>query len=146
MTTYYIFVSVMDVRLTMPHPTHIHGHTPQVAKLAWGKYDDKMRMTDVNRDTYCESPICVNGTWWTDPSWNGDNIPGLMGPYAVKKDSLFIGSGSYVVWRFRADNPGKKQIRLTNGTQLTHTILYANQQLFAVIFTLPMYKNRPRSY
>lgn len=104
------------------HPIHIHGHHFHVLKINWGEYDpttgrptseqtygmsnDDIMCLGANEDQAWDGyPFC-NEAKWKDPTWGGDNTPGLELDKAPLKDSLYIPRGGYAVVRIIADNPG----------------------------------------
>ncbi len=56
-------------------------------------------------DISCDSEMCQNATW-SDPSWRGGHVPGIVRRGAPLKDTVTVPAGGYVVLRFLADNPG----------------------------------------
>ena len=94
------------------HPIHMHGHTFYVLKMGYPIYDNTTgKIIGENLDVDCrgETPrnesFCNDATW-TDPSWADGNIPGLELKKPVRKDTIIVPSGGYVVTRIVADNPG----------------------------------------
>lgn len=49
---------------------------------------------------YCNSP------YWKTHAWRGDKVPGLV-KNPIRKDTVILPPGGYVVVRIYADNPGK---------------------------------------
>ena len=76
-----------------PHPIHLHGYKFNVLK------------SGTSDDILCSDDKCATMEW-ADESWYGGNIPGLNLANPVVKDTVPVYGGSYVVVRFRANNPG----------------------------------------
>lgn len=77
---------IIDIRLnnqdTGKHPFHLHGHTFQVIERGEGVPDD-------------QSPVAFNAS---------DHAP--YPEYPMIRDTVYVNPQSYVVMRFKADNPG----------------------------------------
>ena len=77
---------VIDIRLnnqdTGKHPFHLHGHTFQVIERGEGVPDD-------------QSPVAFNAS---------DHAP--YPEYPMIRDTVYVNPQSYVVMRFKANNPG----------------------------------------
>ena len=80
----------------------------QVIKIGWPKYDPKSHFfRGPSTDFNCTlNPNC-NTVEWTNHSWDGGNIEGITELSPVRKDTVNVAPGSYVVIRFRTDNPGE---------------------------------------
>ncbi|XP_064638257.1 uncharacterized protein LOC135494275 [Lineus longissimus] len=94
------------------HPIHLHGHSFYVVKMGYAQYNSTTgEITGDNLDINCngnpnrEKSYC-NAATWANSSWVGDNIPGLNLKNAPLKDTIILPSSSYVIIRFKADNPG----------------------------------------
>lgn len=94
------------------HPIHMHGHTFYVVKMGYPTYDNTTgKIIGENLDVDCRGgtprneSFCNDATW-ADPSWADGNIPGLELEKPVRKDTIIVPSGGYVVTRIVADNPG----------------------------------------
>lgn len=94
------------------HPIHMHGHTFYVLKMGYPLYDNKTgKMLEGNTDVDCKGGVTrdksfCNNAEWADKSWFNGNIPGLELQKPVRKDTIIVPSGGYVVTRIVADNPG----------------------------------------
>lgn len=88
------------------HPIHLHGHTFYVVAVRHGKYNSSGELAENNDDVKCDNESCHN------PGWTGDVLP----PYlqgrkrvrlrAIRKDTIIVPAGGYVVIAFLANNPG----------------------------------------
>lgn len=94
------------------HPVHMHGHTFYVLKMGYASYDNTTgKMLSENPDVNCrggttrDKSFCNNATW-SNSSWANGNIPGLELQKPVRKDTIIVPSGGYIVTRIVADNPG----------------------------------------
>ena len=96
------------------HPLHMHGHSFYVLKTAFATYNETTgRFIEQNSDINCRGNLAngqaksfCNSPTWNNPTWGGNNIPGLELRNPPRKDTLIVPSGGYVVLRIRADNPG----------------------------------------
>ena len=84
------------------HPIHLHGHSFHVVKIGYGSYnDDSNRIQSPTRDLSCDSP-CL-----TAPKWANGNAPDItITERTIRKDTVIVPAGGYVVIDFIADNPG----------------------------------------
>lgn len=90
------------------HPVHLHGHSFYVMKMGFGQYNATGHLIDQTPDIscgtrtkgYCNSPV------WSNTTWNGGNVPGLILNHTAQKDTIIVPTDGYVVIRFKADNPG----------------------------------------
>ncbi|KAL3851968.1 hypothetical protein ACJMK2_015658 [Sinanodonta woodiana] len=94
------------------HPVHLHGHSFQVVKMGYARYNQETgKLIGDNLDIDCrggtnrEESFC-NEAAWTDVSWNDNNVPNLELQRAPRKDTIIVPTGGYVVIRIQADNPG----------------------------------------
>merc|ERR1712004_417116 len=91
------------VRFGNTHPMHMHGYAPQVIGVGWPQYND----TGItNQGTMDIHETNHRYTQWADETWKNGKNPYLKGPDAARKDTINAILGGYVVWRFKADNPG----------------------------------------
>ena len=89
------------------HPIHLHGHHFYVMKVGFPRYDPVTGiLKDNNADLACATEVnSCNRVTWSNADWSGGNVAD-MSTRPVKKDTVFIPMGGYVVIRFRADNVG----------------------------------------
>ena len=85
------------------HPIHLHGHSFHVVKVGYGKYDTTTgRLIAATPDLTCEKP-CKRA-----PTWRADKAPPdiKITNTTIRKDTVIVPSGGYVVIDFIANNPG----------------------------------------
>ncbi|CAC5359423.1 unnamed protein product [Mytilus coruscus] len=93
------------------HPIHMHGHTFKVLKMEFPEVtiDGKFNFTE---DIECSSTLpnmnsSCNNSRWRNSSWNDyKNIPGININDPVRKDTIVVPYGGYVIIRIEAKNPG----------------------------------------
>ena len=85
------------------HPVHLHGHSFHVVGYEFGSYDDDGTVIDtIHPDVYCGGDAkCQSPTWR-----NGFNKEFRASGTTVRKDTVMVPAGGYVVIRFITDNPG----------------------------------------
>lgn len=94
-----------------PHPIHMHGHSFYVLKMGWSTYDSMGMPLVENNDVVCRGRLgreinYCNYVTWSNATWSNGNIPGLELNKPVRKDTIIIPKGGYVVTRIVANNPG----------------------------------------
>ena len=83
------------------HPIHLHGHSFQVVGIYYGTYDDDGRLIRNNDNVTCDDdPLCTNSTW------NGPPVDGTINNKTIRKDTIIVPPGGYVVIRFISNNWG----------------------------------------
>ncbi|XP_076442624.1 uncharacterized protein LOC143281319 [Babylonia areolata] len=88
------------------HPVHIHGYSFYVVKMGYPDYDPNTgHFVRDNEDVECVDTFC-NKARWTNRSWTPNDVPGLNLLNPIRKDTIIVPTGGYVVLRLRADNPG----------------------------------------
>ena len=90
------------------HPVHLHGHSFYVVHVGYGTYSDGILVNN-SMDIECDTVLCMN------PRWR-NGIPnavkvamsstGRLIDSAVRKDTVIVPAGGYVVIAFVGDNPG----------------------------------------
>ena len=82
------------------HPLHIHGHTFQLLRVGYPAYNNStgFAMGDTP-DLTCEDSACTTLRFTTPQSFE-------VTDKTVRKDTVMIPGGGYVVLRFISDNPG----------------------------------------
>ena len=100
-------------RWTNSHPIHLHGHSFQVAHIGYPDYNDtNYFITTHSSDIKCgDETQCVKEDCdperCTKPSWNPDSKPSLsVNESTVRKDTIMVPAGGYVVINFLSNNPG----------------------------------------
>ena len=84
------------------HSVHLHGHSFHVIAIVYGKYDADGNLTGPTKDVACGSgdPRC------TAPMWTSAPPPANISAWTVRKDTVVVPAGGYVIIRFRSANPG----------------------------------------
>ena len=83
------------------HPVHLHGHTFQVAGIFYGEYNASGYLIAPNPDVTCH-----NDSSCTNPGWTNSPVDGSVTSKTVRKDTVVVPAGGYVVIRFVSDNWG----------------------------------------
>ena len=86
------------------HPIHLHGHSFYVVDIQHGIYQNGL---------FCNNTpdlTCNNSVWtWangTGPDFSKYLTNGRLNNTAIRKDTVIVPAGGYVVIAFQADNPG----------------------------------------
>ena len=86
------------------HPVHLHGHSFHVAGIFYAKgYDHTQRNDSVSTNS---DITCLNNPRCTDPNWTTHGPSVSITEWTIRKDTVIVPPGGYVVIRFLADNPG----------------------------------------
>ncbi|XP_071140404.1 uncharacterized protein [Mytilus edulis] len=93
------------------HPIHMHGHTFEILKMEFPKViiGGAFAFTDdiICSNTLSNSVSSCNNAKWKNSSWtNYKNIPGINIDNPVRKDTVVVPYGGYVIIRIDARNPG----------------------------------------
>ena len=95
----------------VPHPIHVHGHTFHVVHIGYPDYNPNTGfIQQFNTDVACEDVTCAvsegcNPALCTKPVWS--NKPDLsIDRKTVRKDTVILPAGGYVVINFVSNNPG----------------------------------------
>lgn len=110
-TVQMVFLN-MGKGLGWSHPIHMHGHSFYVLKMGYATYNETTgNFIAQNPDIDCKGGVPPNESFcnaasWKDPAWLNGNVPGLELQYPLRKDTVIVPSGGYVVVRIKADNPG----------------------------------------
>ena len=94
------------------HPIHLHGHTFHVVAVGYPEYDNttgyvKKRNSDIScADVNCTKEGCVNESC-TRPSWKTEPMNFTINRRTIRKDTVMVPAGGYVVINFLSDNPGQ---------------------------------------
>ena len=84
------------------HPFHLHGHQFHVVDVGYGPYNNNTGFLEGPReDIVCDDRLCSNPSWAVGmkPSFEISNK-------TLRKDTVIVPGGGYVVLQFRSDNPG----------------------------------------
>ena len=113
-TVMMVLSAVGDMELgnrNFSHPAHLHGHSFYVVHIGHGNTPDGV-LTDNAREVVCDQDdfLCLS------PRWEGGNQPDFLRQYSddgmtfrrntIRKDTVIVPAGGYVVIAFRANNPG----------------------------------------
>ena len=83
------------------HPMHLHGHHFHVVDIGYGPYHaNNGTLRTRSPDIRCSDQHC------SIPSWNGPPPTFTIDDKTVRKDTVIVPGGGYVVIHFRSDNPG----------------------------------------
>ena len=93
------------------HPIHLHGHSFYILHIGYGEYDDNGELTNKSTDIECNSDADCSAPRWRNgmqPSGvaNATETGGRLKNNLIRKDTVIVPAGGYVVVAFLADNPG----------------------------------------
>ena len=83
------------------HPVHLHGHSFHVVGIYYGEYNSNGTLTGNNPNV-----TCGNDTDCTNPEWTSAPVDGSVTSQTVRKDTVVVPPGGYVVIRFISNNWG----------------------------------------
>ena len=90
------------------HPVHLHGHSFYVVHVGYGTYSDGILVNN-SMDIECDTVLCMNPRW-RNGTPNAVKVAmsstGRLIDSAVRKDTVIVPAGGYVVIVFVGDNPG----------------------------------------
>jgi len=92
------------------HPIHLHGHTFHVVNVGYPDYDTRTyfiqrHTNDIHcNDSESTKPRCDRRRC-TNPSWREERRFSINS-HRVRKDTVMVPAGGYVVINFKSDNPG----------------------------------------
>jgi len=92
------------------HPIHLHGHTFHVVHVGYPEYNSTTGFVGKHSsDIYCDDIDCTKegcDPWrCTRPSW-AEPMVFYIDNKTVRKDTVMVPAGGYVVINFISDNPG----------------------------------------
>ena len=94
------------LRRRFSHPVHLHGHSFHVAAIGYGKYDPTTGEIDSSSDEL-ECSSGSSNTFCIKPQWrNESEVNFTVNDRSVRKDTVILPAGGYVVMQFISDNPG----------------------------------------
>jgi hypothetical protein len=103
-TIRFVFSSLNIIKgFSFAHPIHLHGHSFHVVKVGYGSYNaSNNRVNGPTPDISCVTP-CRKA-----PNWTGNTAPKDISitNKTIRKDTVIVPAGGYVVIDFIADNPG----------------------------------------
>ena len=95
------------------HPIHLHGHSFQVAYIGYPDYDPNTGFIMRGRhskDIKCGDENCnkdgCDKERCTKPRWANSGPRFLVNEWTVRKDTIIVPAGGYVVINFKSNNPG----------------------------------------
>ena len=92
------------------HPIHLHGHTFHVVAVGYPENDTTTGFIGTHtNDIYCDDITCTaegcDTSRCTRPSW-AEPMVFSIDSHTVRKDTVMVPAGGYVVINFISDNPG----------------------------------------
>ena len=93
------------------HPIHLHGHTFHVVHVGYPDYNRTNGfITNHTTDIYCEDKYCTKVGCDKRRCTKPGSVPSAMrfkiNRHTVRKDTVMVPAGGYVVINFISDNPG----------------------------------------
>lgn len=94
-------------RAHFSHSVHLHGHSFYVVHVGYGHYQNGT-LTGNTPDIECDRPYCLSPNWrnGTQPDFGRYSKTDKIDSMAIRKDTVVVPAGGYVVIAFKADNPG----------------------------------------
>jgi FtsP/CotA-like multicopper oxidase with cupredoxin domain len=94
-------------RADFSHSVHLHGHSFYVVHVGYGQYQNG-RLIANTPDVQCDQPYCLSPNWrnGTQSDFSKYSKTGKIHRLAIRKDTVTVPAGGYVVIAFKADNPG----------------------------------------
>ena len=95
------------------HPIHLHGHTFHVVHVGYPTYNSSTGfISESNSDIACDDVNCTkdgcNPKSCTMPRWNEPLKKNFtINKHTIRKDTVMVPAGGYVVINFLSDNPGQ---------------------------------------
>ena len=96
------------------HPIHLHGHTFHVVDVGYPEYDPQtgfIRPEGHNKKIYCDDVSCTKKDCdkkrCTKPRWAREPVQLFIDQKTIRKDTVIVPAGGYVVINFISDNPGQ---------------------------------------
>lgn len=94
------------------HPIHLHGHTFHVVHVGYPTYNSSTGfISESNSDIACDDVNCTkdgcNPKSCTMPRWNEPLMKFTINNRTIRKDTVMVPAGGYVVINFLSDNPGQ---------------------------------------
>ena len=108
-TVQFVFSNVG--RNNHSHPIHLHGHSFHVVHVGYPKYNQTTGFVEEhNKDISCDDVNCTkdgcDSKRCTRPSWANPPPHFSITASTVRKDTVSVPAGGYVVINFISDNPG----------------------------------------
>jgi len=92
------------------HPIHLHGHTFHVVQVGYPEYNQTNGFVGKhNSSIHCDDVVCTKKDCdkrrCTRPSWSVP-MDFSIHNHTVRKDTVMVPAGGYVVINFLSNNPG----------------------------------------
>ena len=109
--TVRVVMSAVGIERNVTHPMHIHGHSVQVLKIGYGEYStENGSLIASSRDITCTDEgddfDSLDHNRCPSPQFRSSNTTYPLDRHTVRKDTIILPSGGYVVIQFRSNNPG----------------------------------------
>ena len=103
-TVQFVFTNLGNPDVRAAHPIHLHGHSFQVVGIYYGTYNETTGRLIANNGNV----TCGNDSLCTDPRWTDPRNPvdGTVNNKTIRKDTIIVPPGGYVVLRFISNNWG----------------------------------------
>lgn len=88
------------------HPIHLHGHSFQVVGIYYGEYNASGTLIGKNTNITCSSRTGGSDPLCTNPGWTNTPVDGSVTRKTIRKDTVVVPRGGYVVIRFISNNWG----------------------------------------
>ena len=93
------------------HPIHLHGHTFHVVHVGYPEYNQATGFVGKhNSDIYCDDIHCTkegcDKSRCSRPRWRTEPMHFSIDSRTIRKDTVMLPAGGYVVINFLSDNPG----------------------------------------
>ena len=110
-TVQFVFSNIGGGRMIHGHPIHLHGHSFHVVHVGYPEYDNSTGFfKEDNKDISCKDVNCTkdgcSNKSCTRPGWASNPPQFSINPHTVRKDTVEVPAGGYVVINFISDNPG----------------------------------------
>ena len=108
-TIQFVLTNIGDTQVgnKAAHPIHIHGHSFQVLGIYYGTYNTSSGLLISNNDNVtCNISDTVTDSSCTNPHWVGSPVDGTVNDTTIRKDTIIVPPGGYVVLRFISNNWG----------------------------------------
>ena len=91
----------VSVGSAFAHPMHLHGHHFHVVEIGYGSYyPNNGSLKGRSSEVSCDDALC------SSPAWSTSRQTFPMNETTVRKDTIIVPAGGYVVLHFLSNNPG----------------------------------------
>ena len=109
--TVRVVLSAVGMERNATHSMHIHGHSVHVLEVGHGKYDyENGALVASSRDLTCtdigDDYDSLDHHRCPNPRFRDPYLVFPLDHFTVRKDTVTVPSGGYVVVQFHSDNPG----------------------------------------